>query len=704
MSKIKYDTNLTPGKEESWSCGGTASILPDERKKGSFDVKEMTHILNGGPKLTTKRRFILSPVTGENYLFKYNLTRPELLEAHVRHFFKTHESFWDSYIPTREEVAWMSSNSVMGGALMNHYGLFLPTIVSQCTPEQQSWWLFRAFQMTIIGCYAQTELGHGSNVRGLQTAATFDKSKQQFVLNTPTLRSMKWWPGALGKVATHAIVYAQLILDGKEYGIHAFMLQIRDENHKPFPGITLGDVGPKLGDAANDTGFMRLQNVRIPRKFMLGKFQHVDENGNYVRSGERKKNSKLHYATMMFTRGTMVKTAGGMLSRAVTIATRYSCVRKQGFVDTSHGVSYKSPQNQIIDYQIQRYRIIRSIALAYAMNFTGTWMLHRFKDLEGSEAQSQLKNVESLPELAATSAGLKAMCTFLSWTGIEDVRKCCGGNGYLLASGIAPLTADYAWQITAEGDWIILILQTARFLMKKLKLVMSGEENVEKGGVVGYLTPMSNPSFKVSDAAPSAPSSFEGFLDLSVLNSYFQYRALVSVVSAGREFEAKQKEMSFDKAFNSCALRFFGMVQCHIYAFMYDRFRREVEEVKNEACKRVLVKLVAIFGLSNMLDDANWNGILCLEEMEKVKLAIARLLEDIRPNCVSLVDAFDIPDAVLNSVIGRFDGNVYESLYGEAVKSTLNLKDPFEGYQTMRKYLDIDFLKMGNNLTPEAKL
>jgi len=60
----------------------------------------------------------------------------------------------------------------------------------------------------IVGSYAQTELGHGSNVRGLSTIAEYDKKTQEFVVNTPTLRSIKWWPGALGKVNTHAALYA----------------------------------------------------------------------------------------------------------------------------------------------------------------------------------------------------------------------------------------------------------------------------------------------------------------------------------------------------------------------------------------------------------------------------------------------------------------------------------------------------------------
>lgn len=88
----------------------------------------------------------------------------------------------------------------------------------------------------MVGVYCQTELGHGSNVRGLNTIATYDKNTQEFVLETPTLQSIKWWISGLGKVATHALVYAQLIINGKEYGVHIFLVQVRDENHRPIPG------------------------------------------------------------------------------------------------------------------------------------------------------------------------------------------------------------------------------------------------------------------------------------------------------------------------------------------------------------------------------------------------------------------------------------------------------------------------------------
>ncbi len=70
-----------------------------------------------------------------------------------------------------------------------------------------------------------------------QTTAHFDVKSQEFVLNTPTLRSMKWWPGGLGKTACFCMLYAQLIIDEKELGFHCFIIQLRDENHQPMKGV-----------------------------------------------------------------------------------------------------------------------------------------------------------------------------------------------------------------------------------------------------------------------------------------------------------------------------------------------------------------------------------------------------------------------------------------------------------------------------------
>ena len=106
-------------------------------------------------------------------------------------------------------------------------------------------------------------------MRGLETTATYDAQSGEFVLHSPTPSSTKWWPGGLGKTATHAVVMARLMLpDGrggvKDHGPHAFVAQLRClETHRPLPGVVVGDIGPKFGFNGVDNGFLRLDHVRI---------------------------------------------------------------------------------------------------------------------------------------------------------------------------------------------------------------------------------------------------------------------------------------------------------------------------------------------------------------------------------------------------------------------------------------------------------
>ena len=141
--------------------------------------------------------------------------------------------------------------------------------------------------LKMMGCYAQTELGHGSNVAGLGTTAIFDPKTDEFIINTPNIQAAKWWPGDLGLFSTHAIVYAQLIIDDNNYGVAPFMVQIRSEkDFMPMKGVKLGDMGPKLGYNSKNNGWCTFDNVRIPRKDMLNKYTNVDEEGCFEIRGD----------------------------------------------------------------------------------------------------------------------------------------------------------------------------------------------------------------------------------------------------------------------------------------------------------------------------------------------------------------------------------------------------------------------------------
>ena len=188
---MSFKYGLIPSTVPSWNSGGTSGVLPAEEKRATFDVEKMTNFLDGGVEKTKRRRWIVSQTEGEDFSQRSEMGRADQMKEHVRSFIDIHKEFGEKgYVPKdRTEVSWMSINSVHKGSLMNHYGLFLPTLAGQASPEQLLLWAPKTLSFQILGSYAQTELGHGSNVRGLETEARFFREEGgsgYFLLNTPS--------------------------------------------------------------------------------------------------------------------------------------------------------------------------------------------------------------------------------------------------------------------------------------------------------------------------------------------------------------------------------------------------------------------------------------------------------------------------------------------------------------------------------------
>ncbi|RDD36010.1 Peroxisomal acyl-coenzyme A oxidase 1, partial [Trichoplax sp. H2] len=207
-----------------------SSDLDRERRKCTFIVAELTDIINGGREKTERRRYLESiilndPIFGNKD--SHFLSREEKYSKGVMKSKRLSEVLKEHNIENPQDYKIMLN--VIGESLPIglHNSMFRPTIRDQGTDEQRKKWLPLANDYKIIGTYAQTELGHGTFIRGLETTSTYDPKREEFVLNTPTLTATKWWPGCLGKTSTHAVVMAQLYIKNQCYGLHSFIVQLR---------------------------------------------------------------------------------------------------------------------------------------------------------------------------------------------------------------------------------------------------------------------------------------------------------------------------------------------------------------------------------------------------------------------------------------------------------------------------------------------
>ncbi|KAH7514198.1 peroxisomal acyl-coenzyme A oxidase 1 [Ziziphus jujuba] len=644
--------------------------LASERKKANFDVDEMKIVWAGSRHAFEISDRIARLVASDLAFRKDNrtmLSRKELFKNTLRKAAYA----WKRIIELRltEEEASKLRFYVDEPAFTDlHWGMFVPAIKGQGTEEQQQKWLPLAYKMQIIGCYAQTELGHGSNVQGLETTATFDPQTDEFIINSPTLTSSKWWPGGLGKVSTHAVVYARLITDGQDHGVHGFIVQLRSlDDHLPLEGITIGDIGMKFGNGAYNTmdnGVLRFDNVRIPRNQMLMRVSRVTREGKYVHSNVPR---QLVYGTMVFVRQTIVSDASCALSRAVCIATRYSAVRRQ-FGSQKGGV-----ETQVIDYKTQQSRLFPLLASAYAFRFVGEWLKWLYTDVT---ERLQANDFSTLPEAHACTAGLKSLTTSATADAIEECRKLCGGHGYLCSSGLPELFAVYVPACTYEGDNIVLLLQVARFLMKTVSQLGSDKKPV---GTTAYFLRVEH-LMQCSSIAQKA----EDWLKPSVILEAFEARAVRMSVACAQRLS---KFANPEEGFLELSADLVEAAVAHCQLIVVSKFIEKLQQnIPGKGVKKqleILCNIYALFLLHKHLGDFLSTGVISSKQASIANDQLRSLYSQVRPNAIALVDAFNYTDHFLGSVLGRYDGNVYPKLYEEAWKDPLNdsvVPDGFHEY------------------------
>ncbi|KAL4570945.1 hypothetical protein LXL04_026610 [Taraxacum kok-saghyz] len=641
--------------------------LTDERKTAQFDIVAMK-VAWAGSRETLEVSDRMAKLVANDPVFE-KFSRPMLGRKELfKNTLRKAAYAWKLIVSlglSEEEAKWLRLYIDEPAFTDLHWGMFIPAIEGQGTEEQKQKWLPLAKKMQIIGCYAQTELGHGSNVQGLETTATFDPQTDEFVLHSPTLTSSKWWPGGLGKVSTHAIVYARLIVGGQFHGVHGFIVQLRSlEDHSPVDGITVGDIGLKFGNGAYNTmdnGVLRFDHVRIPRNQMLMRVSQVTKEGEIMQSDVPR---QLIYGTMVYVRQTIVADASKALSRAVCIATRYSAVRRQ------FGSRNGGPETQVIDYKTQQNRLFPLLASAYAFRFVGEWLKWLYMDVKQRLAANDFS---TLPEAHACTAGLKSLTTTATADGIEECRKLCGGHGYLVSSGLPELFAVYIPACTYEGDNVVLLLQVARFLVKTVS-ELGHKKPVGTTAYMGRAAGLLQTNCAVQTA--------EEWLNPGAIVEAFEARAARMAVGIAQRLAKFENP---EQGFAELAADLVEASVAHCQLIVVSKFieKLQQQDIRGKGVREsleVLCYVYALFTLHKHQGDFLATGYLSPKQASLANDQLRTLYSKVRPNAVALVDSFSYTDHYLGSILGRYDGNVYPKLYEAAWEDPLNDSDVADGF------------------------
>lgn len=646
----------------------SSELLAIERNKASFDSTQMSEYLHGKEWLAKDADLVRLLTTDEsgafdksdwNYLgrtdkFRLALKKDKRLSQLAL------EHNWD-----RDTTIHAESLCDLPGPFGLHRSMFITTIENMGTEEQKEKWLGPAMRYEIIGCYAQTELGHGSNVQGLETQAVYDEQTKTFDLHSPSMTASKWWIGGLGRTATHAVVMAQLILKGKRKGPHAFLVQIRDvETRQPLPGVYIGDIGPKAGYNTTDNGYMLFDHVKIPYICQLSRFAKVDpDTAEYTPP----QNSALTYGTMTWVRAGIVRNARTVLMRSVTIAIRYCAVRRQfADRDAPKFENGKPIETQVLDYTMVQARIFPILAKAFAFHYTAKYM---FELYEACMAGINKGDLGLLAETHASSSGLKALCTIEAAEAIETCRRACGGHGYSSACGLPTFYNDFLPQVTWEGDSYMLSQQTSRHLLKQMRMLKARPDDEHKGFIADYmLYYFRNKGFK-SDI------NFSGDLyDPLWFIKAFGYRAAWLV-----EQTLELRDGPSKRSWNSILPELYKCAKAHSQALVIYNFAMAILQDKElnskPALRTVMQQLFLLYAIHTMETEAAEFlscGYLQPHQYRLLSNKTQELFAVIRPQAVPLVDSFALSDYLLNSKLGGYNGNVYEGLFEHALNEPLN--------------------------------
>ncbi|CAN3371442.1 hypothetical protein DIURU_005086 [Diutina rugosa] len=649
-----------------------ASLIAAERAQQKIDPVKMNYFLEGSQERSEEVARLTEQMERDPILAAtpayYDLSKEQERELTAKKIARVAQ-----YLETNSFQEFQNRLSLIGvfdpqvGTRVGvNLGLFISCIRGNGTFDQLEYWALHkeaCYLKNIYGCFGMTELAHGSNVMALETTATFDKDTDEFVINTPHIGATKWWIGGAAHSATHCTVYARLIVDDEDYGVKTFVVPLRDSQHNLNPGVTVGDIGRKMGRDGIDNGWIQFSHVRIPRYFMLQKFARVSRSGEVTLPPLE----QLAYSALLGGRVMMCLDSYRMMARMTTIALRYAIGRRQFHKNGNFDDDEGAKEVQIIDYALHQKRLFPYLAAAYVASAGALKVEKTIFDtmsllddaVDQADDEKLMEGIEAMKSLFIDSGALKSNLTWLAAACIDECRQSCGGHGYSAYNGFGKAYNDWVVQCTWEGDNNILGVFVGKPIVKHT-IGHFEDEKVVKGSSA-FLN--DTKQFVEDKAEEYILKSLDDVQDLSKVARALEIAIMRSSYACYQQWKVNGED------FDALGPDLVQITRLKAHHYLLEEYVRRVAEFEHKDLVPYLDLLGKYYAAGMILQHSSTyllsNNILSAKLFTQVNVELLpKLSKEIRPNVVGYTDSFQLTDMMINSAIGRYDGNIYENYLG----------------------------------------
>lgn len=626
---------------------GRKTVTSQQATQQSFDVEKLAKILDGKNEETIRRvkTIISDPEFSYVEPGDLNLYRTKVLQwaqllanqglgslAYPKECGGKNDMA--AYFSVMETLSYHDLSLVIKFGVQ--FGLWGMSVYFLGTEKHHKKYLKEIGQLTLPGCFAMTETNHGSNVKGIETIAIYNHANKTFTIHTPHNLAQKEFIGNAACHGQKATVFAKLIIDEKDYGVSAFVVPLRDKQGKLLQGVTIKDCGRKMGLNGVDNGLISFNNVVIPKDDMLDRFASITDDGKFaspISSDNRRFFTML--GTLVGGRIGIPRAGNAACKSGLTIAIRYGDKRPQFGPEGGAEVP-------ILNYRTHQRRLMPYLANVFAIHFSLQHLTDRFINRKEEEMQ----------EIEAMAAGLKSFATWNTTATLQECRECCGGKGYMSENRIEILKNDTDVFTTFEGDNTVLMQLVAKSRLTEFKQEFA---NMNLFGILNYVADQAKTSLTEMNPLIVRNTDEDHLLDSEFQLNAFRYRERDILTSAAKRLKRHiDSGMDSFDAFNVCQHHLVSVGFAYIERIILEQFILQVNNTKDESCRKVLNKLCNLFALSQIDKNKAWyleQGYMEGVKTKAIRKLVNQLCWDVRQDAVPLTDAFGIPDNCLAAPI-----------------------------------------------------